>query len=261
MKVHPQAQPYSFPGKGVGCLLVHGFTGSPSEIRPLGEYLAARGIAVEAPLLAGHGTSVSDLSRTSWQDWVDSTRTGLESLRRQPVDEIYLIGLSMGGLLCLYLASMESGISGTAALNSPIWLRDPRVFFTPLLRIVNSFNPRWFAEVAKGPKGLRYKEAGERFAYDTVSPTAVAELLSFIRQVKKTLPDVTVPALVVQSCADETAVPCSAEYIYRSLGSPDKRLVWFSESSHILTLGKEAWQVFQAVEEFIAGRSDYYNKR
>src|SRR2546427_411191 len=52
---------FSLPGsRPLGCLLVHGFTGTPEEMRPLGEALAARGFPVYAVRLAGHGTDVAD---------------------------------------------------------------------------------------------------------------------------------------------------------------------------------------------------------
>src|SRR5436309_331310 len=56
---------FSLPGsRPLGCLLVHGFTGTPEEMRPLGEALAARGFPVHAVRLAGHGTDVAELART-----------------------------------------------------------------------------------------------------------------------------------------------------------------------------------------------------
>src|SRR5262249_53931839 len=63
------ARPFRFDGGGVGCLLLHGFTGTPSEMLPIGEALAKRGYAVSAPLLPGHGTRVEDLARTTWEQW------------------------------------------------------------------------------------------------------------------------------------------------------------------------------------------------
>src|SRR2546429_9501847 len=69
---------FSLPGsRPLGCLLVHGFTGTPEEMRPLGEALAARGFPVYAVLLAGHGTDVAELARTCWTDWFASVEAGV----------------------------------------------------------------------------------------------------------------------------------------------------------------------------------------
>src|SRR2546428_11933352 len=68
---------FSLPGsRPLGCLLVHGFTGTPEEMRPLGEALTARGFPVYAVRLAGHGTDVADLARTRWTDWFASVEAG-----------------------------------------------------------------------------------------------------------------------------------------------------------------------------------------
>ena len=261
MPVHPKAQPFSFPGQGSGCLLVHGFTGSPPELLPLGEYLAGCGCAVEAPLLAGHGTDIKDLSRTSWRDWLDSAKSGLKRLKSQPLERVFLIGLSMGGLLCLYLAQQEccrkQPAAGVVTLNSPIWLRDQRTRLAFWLRLANRLNRAWFSEVNKHLRPVPREQANAlRFAYDTVSPAAVSQLLGLILQVKKVLDRVKCPALVIQSREDETVSPRSAEFIYRRLGSREKRLCWLEKSSHLLTLGPEAMQVFEAVEGFIRRQSE-----
>ncbi len=60
---------FTLQGGPVGCLLLHGYTGSPPEMRLVGEYLNQRGITVSAPLLSGHGTEPEDLNRYKWTDW------------------------------------------------------------------------------------------------------------------------------------------------------------------------------------------------
>ncbi len=65
----PTAEPFVFPGGPVGCLLVHGFTGTPKEMRWLGEYLAGQGHTVLGVRLAGHATQPEDMIRARWWDW------------------------------------------------------------------------------------------------------------------------------------------------------------------------------------------------
>jgi len=38
----PSAEPFLHVGDRVGCLIVHGFTGTPYEMRPLGDYLSKK---------------------------------------------------------------------------------------------------------------------------------------------------------------------------------------------------------------------------
>ena len=52
-------------------VLVHGFTGSPAELRLLAHALHAEGYGVEVPLLAGHGTWLDDLMEIEPRHWLE----------------------------------------------------------------------------------------------------------------------------------------------------------------------------------------------
>lgn len=74
-------EPCFFAGGPTSCLLVHGFSGSPPEIRPMGEYLTAQGLTVLGVRLAGHGTFPEDMAKTTWHDWVASAEEDLRELQ------------------------------------------------------------------------------------------------------------------------------------------------------------------------------------
>ena len=57
----PSPQAFALPGGAVTVVLIHGFTGSPSEMHLFAEALNAEGYGVEVPLLVGHGTTLKDL--------------------------------------------------------------------------------------------------------------------------------------------------------------------------------------------------------
>src|SRR5207247_10449234 len=96
---------FSLPGsRPLGCLLVHGFTGTPEEMRPLGEALAARGFPVHAVRLAGHGTDVADLARTRWTDWFASVEAGVARLRAS-TERLAVAGMAMGSPVAPHLAA------------------------------------------------------------------------------------------------------------------------------------------------------------
>jgi carboxylesterase len=103
----PTAEPFFFAGNRVGCLLIHGFSGTPKEMRWMGEYLGNLGYSVLGIRLAGHATQPEDMQRMHWQDWLASVEDGYWLLQGS-VDQVFLIGLSMGGILspvCLYPSS------------------------------------------------------------------------------------------------------------------------------------------------------------
>ena len=59
--------PAQWDGGPDGVLVLHGFTGSPHSVRPLAANFAEAGLAVEMPLLPGHGTTVHDMSTRTWR--------------------------------------------------------------------------------------------------------------------------------------------------------------------------------------------------
>ena len=94
------------PGGKKGVLLIHGFTGLPAELLLMGEFLNKQGFTVLGVRLAGHGTTVEDMSHMTWEDWMDSVRDGYALLSGY-CEDISVIGHSMGGLFALLLSTEE----------------------------------------------------------------------------------------------------------------------------------------------------------
>src|SRR4051794_28130513 len=109
----PDSSPFSLgPAQApVGVLCIHGFTGTPFEMRLLGEHLGRRGFAVEGVRLAGHGGTTADLKATRWPDWLFSVEEAFQQLRRR-AERIAVCGLSLGGLLALELARRQKSRVG-----------------------------------------------------------------------------------------------------------------------------------------------------
>src|ERR1700736_6535496 len=97
---------FFFPGEGVSVLLVHGLTGTPYEMRYLGERLAARGVRVRGVKLAGHAGMPEELGPVSYDNWYESVVNGLEDLR-QYSEPIVVFGLSMGAVLSARLQHQQ----------------------------------------------------------------------------------------------------------------------------------------------------------
>lgn len=236
-------EPFFYPAGETGLLLVHGFTGSPADLRPMGDYFRKRGISVHAPLLKGHGTRPEELAETTWIDWRESVLQAYDRLCREAgVRRVFAAGLSMGGLLVLDLARQRP-LDGVISMCAPIWLRDRRAFLAPFLRFFMPYLPRKEEKPPHIEKHL--------VPYDRMPLVSVGHLLRLIRHVRRRLSEITVPALVVQSEKDETIDPSSARYILNHLGSRDKELKSYANSSHIITLDREREQLFTDVENFI----------
>ena len=77
----------------LGAVLIHGFTSTPWEVRHLGLRLAEAGLTAHGPVLPGHGTSIDDLARTRWEDWVGAVDRAVDAVRTR-CDRVAVVGQS-----------------------------------------------------------------------------------------------------------------------------------------------------------------------
>lgn len=240
--------PFRFEGGPVGCLLVHGFSGSPPEMRPMGEYLAERGLTVMGVRLAGHGTSPEEMAQTTWRDWVASAEAGLQELRER-CSTVFAAGLSMGGLIVLHLAA-HYPLAGVIALAPPAYIADWRFRFLPVAR----YFIRWV--VPNIPSDLTDPCAEQRIsAYDRLPVRCVASLGELLRLVRRELPQVRVPVLLMQGEKDLHIPADSARILYDELGTAEKEIVWWPNSGHCLTVDSEREAVWARTYEFIVAHA------
>src|ERR1051325_4960468 len=134
-QIIPTAEPFLLPGDSSkpACLLIHGFTGTPKEMRWMGEFLNRQGYTCLAVRLTGHATDPEDMIRSRWTDWAASVEDGY-ALLRGLTDNIFLIGLSMGGDLAL-LTSTRLDVKGVIAMSTPARL--PEDYPTWLLQLIS----------------------------------------------------------------------------------------------------------------------------
>jgi carboxylesterase len=241
---------FLFPGSKTGCLLIHGFTGTPKEMRWMGEYLAEQGFSVVGVRLAGHATRPEDMIRTRSIDWIASVADGYQLLRGL-ADHVYLIGLSMGGILSLLMFT-QLDVKGVVGISTPYRLpKDWRLNFIGLLSLFKSYLPKvksphdsgWFDQEARK----------DHVSYSQNPVRSIGELNQLTAQMRATLPQVKVPVLLIHSKDDKNVLPENLELIYRGLVNiQDKTKLYITNSGHVITRDAERGQVFETVDEFIS---------
>ncbi|MCX7779789.1 MAG: alpha/beta fold hydrolase [Negativicutes bacterium] len=241
------AEPFFLPGGEHGVLAVHGFTGSPAEMRLLADYLHRLGYTVLGPRLCGHGTSAKEMAATAWTHWYSAVEDGYHYLRSF-CQEVSVVGLSMGGLLALKLAN-EYPVAKVVAIAAPIYIKDRRLPLLPLYRLFRSY-------VVKVRKRFDVDPIYS-IGYDETPLSSLASLLELIKHVARQLPGITAPALVIQSRAEHTVRPESAEFIYKRLGSGEKKIIWLEKSGHVVTLDLEREAVFEHIAAFLGGENKH----
>src|SRR5687768_12862436 len=135
-QVIPTAEPFFLLGDSAkpACLLIHGFTGTPKEMRWMGEYLNQQGYTCLGVRLAGHATRPEDMIRSRYTDWMASVEDGYHLLRGV-TDKVFLVGLSMGGILSL-LMSTRLEVKGVIAMSTPSRLpTDYPIWFLQLVSL------------------------------------------------------------------------------------------------------------------------------
>lgn len=255
MKVRKGAESFFFKKGEVGCLLIHGFTGSPWEMREMGEYLASKNITVLGPRLPGHGTSPEDMYNTNWQDWYGEVEKAYNDIKKNCSD-VFCCGLSMGGLLTLHLATHQE-LKGIISLAAPVYLREPKLLFLPILKsplgkIIQKFY-KYDKEIGKDIKDESMKS--QMICYDKTPVPCGISLVDFMNHTKNDLEKITAPALIIHSKYDHTVPPGNAKYIQKMISSKEKNLIILENSYHVITLDYDKEKVFNETYKFIKRHS------
>ena len=243
------AEPFFFLGdhSKPACLLIHGFTGTPKEMRWMGEYLNQQGYTCLGVRLSGHATNPEDMIRSRYTDWMTSVEEAYHLLRGTS-ENIFLVGLSMGGILSL-LMSTKLKVAGVVAMSTPYKLPDdPRLKYVESISKFITYMPKgsgdagWFdAEALKG-----------HISYPQNPIRSIAELNKLLEEMRAALPKVDVPVLLIHSKDDKYVDPENLEWNYAALKkASDKTKLYITGSGHVVTRDAMRQQVFESALEFI----------
>ncbi len=220
------------------CLLLHGFTGSPWDMRPLGEALAARGMYVRAIQLPGHGSTPEALLSVGHQDWVRAATQALLSLRGYR--RTFVAGLSMGALLSLLLAAGHpERVHGLALVAPAVRFKGPFMWLLKRLRRCGLLE--------------RVKPWVQKTGTDLSDPAMLAEapilpafpsarlqdMWTLQDAVMESLPRVRSPALVAVAEQDHVVDPEGGQVLARGLtASSLVRFLSLKDGFHIIPRDK-----------------------
>ncbi len=196
-------------------LIIHGFAGSTREIEYLENYLCKRGLNTHTFLLAGHGGTKKDLSSTSCINWIDSAVKVVEKLSLT-YKKINIIGFSMGGLICVHLASLPK-IGKIVFINTPIYFWNIKVILNGIVDDIRK----------KQTKNISYYKR----SVSGVSIKSCIDFLNILSKSKKILKNVQNISLILQCKNDESVHFKSAEYLKRGLGGKTE-LCYYNGGCH-----------------------------
>ncbi|HYA37990.1 MAG TPA: alpha/beta fold hydrolase [Candidatus Methylomirabilis sp.] len=252
-----------------GVLLVHGITGSPTEMKPLAKKLAARGFTVACPQLAGHCSTLKELKNTHWTDWYTTLEASLDFLSGD-CDTVFVSGLSMGALLALKLAANRPDrIEGVATLSATFFYDGwnvprmkqrfllPLVIHSPLRHFISYHEP---APYGIKDERLRHLIAAvyegnsanmtETYGYSEFPAVTIRETFRLIRSTKRDLARIVTPLLVIHSTEDDMASLENAKFLAARVSSRHVETSYLDDTYHVLTLDKRKDDVADQVAEF-----------
>ncbi|MGZ4626101.1 MAG: alpha/beta hydrolase [Kineosporiaceae bacterium] len=249
MTILPGAGAYWFEGNDVGCLLIHGFTGTPQNVRPLADYLARRGLAVSAPRMPGHGTTAADLDATGPDDWLAAAEEALAELRSR-CSTVFVAGISMGGTITLELARRHPDLPGIVVMAAPVLPLDA------LESVVNDPDRPTTIPAPWATVGVLTEDVGVGgIAYLEMPLGALERGMQLMAKVREGLADVTTPTLLVYGDADQIVDKANGPFVLDTIAASDKRLLPLADSSHEVTLDVDRERVMVEVYDFIRARS------
>ena len=245
-QIRKENLPLFLEGNHTGILLVHGFTGGPHEMLPLGKKLAVEKYTISIPLLPGHGTNAEDLVGCVWQDWFEHAKQALFALRKR-CSRIIVIGQSMGGTLALHLAA-HFQVEGVVSLATGMIIKEKKAVFLPIAAKFRKFRYK-----KNGPdvRDDTERERLKSLSYDKTSLKAALQLKKLFKHVRLDLPEIYCPVLIAHSVNDHVTDYRGSELVYEEISSENKKMLNLTESYHVLTVDVEKHIVYREILKFV----------
>ncbi|MBU0707157.1 alpha/beta fold hydrolase [Patescibacteria group bacterium] len=230
-----------------GVLLLHGFSGSPYDLKDLAEYFSDAGLSVLGYRLPGHATNVEELNRMKSQDWLNGVIKAYNYFAGL-VKNIYVVGFSFGGNLALHAIALGKIYPrGIATVSTPIFF--PKEYMHRwIIPIISPFKKSVNKYWVKPEERDYYKQRGK---YITIPLNASREMYKFVRKNRSSIGQVKCPIVIIQSTQDKVVKPTSAQFIYDKVGSSDKELIWTDDIKHNLSLSIKRNDIYKKIMNFI----------
>lgn len=231
----PEHEAFQLDGGEAAALVVHGFPGTPAEVRPLAEALHGAGWTVSAPLLPGFGAEFETLFDRTYTEWTGEVARELHRLQadHQP---LVLIGYSMGAAVALNVTATADPPPDALIMLAPFWrltlLEGWRRALWPLLRIIfresKPFKNLDFddPQVREGIDDflpnvdLDDPEIRESIRQQTVPARIFDELRDLGRSAYRHAPQAKVPTLILQGMQDELVAPQQTRRLLQQMPCP-----------------------------------------
>lgn len=248
--VLPGAEPLSHEGTtNAGVLVIHGFTGNPSSMRAIADGMVALDHHVEMPRLPGHGTTLEDMVDKRWSDWTEEVAAAHARLAEH-VDQIVVVGLSMGGSLTLWAGLHLDKIVGLVCVN-PATTPQVAEVVEMIQEMVDDGT-----EIAPAIGGDIADPEAKEISYDGAPLRALLSMTNDgLAPMAERYGELTVPLLLITSRQDHVVEPANSEHLASTYGGEVDH-VWLERSYHVATQDYDADDIVRRTGEFVARVTD-----
>lgn len=240
----PVFYPAAVPANSHAVLLLHGFTGSPLDLKKLTNFLKNQGCACYSPIYSGHGLGAEALITTGVDQWWHDALNAFEFLKSHGYQKISIIGHSMGGVFALRLAQQYQ-LSGVTTLCSPIQKRPVDNLKQRLINYAREYK--------------KFEQKSTEHIEQEVSEFANSDfsvlqgLSDFTETTGHHLEKVNCPVQILQGELDDLCYQDSAALIYQQVSSSSREIKTYPNSGHMLMQEADHHQVFRDIVAFLGG--------
>ncbi|MFZ3590135.1 alpha/beta hydrolase [Bacillus sp. DJP31] len=235
-------QPFFFEGGERAVLFLHGFTGNSADCRMLARSLEKNGYTCYGPQYRGHGVPPEELVKYGPEDWWQDVMDAYEFLKSKGYEKIAVAGLSLGGVFSLKLGYTVP-IKGIVSMCAPMYIKSEEIMYQGVLEYAREF---------KRQEGKEHAEIeAEMETFKQMPMVTLKALQNLISDVRNQVDLIYAPTFVVQARHDYMINTESANIIYNEVESVEKKIKWYEESGHVITLDKERNQLHADVYQFL----------
>ncbi len=234
----------------VGFLLIHGLAGSHNVLLPLAEFLEEKNLIVRNIDLPGHNTTPEDLKTRVWAEWTEYAQEQLEQLK-DTCDQVYLSGTSLGGIISLFLAARNEGISGIILFSTalkPFNLKSWVVYNFPFIR----YFIRWVPM-----KNFVLKYIGiptNWWIYEKIPMESLSEGVKLLKSLEIIVNKVVQPILIIHSHQDKLIPFKTTKQITSAINSEDVTIAGITEGGHVILKDKGCNHSLEIIDKWLEAR-------
>lgn len=225
----------------VGVLCIHGFSGGPYEVKPFTSYLRSHtDWIIEEPTLSGHGEELH-MSGFKAKHWLMDAELAFRSLAKK-VDEVIVVGFSMGGIIALYLAKRYK-VKKLVLLSAAAKYVSPKQLVKDFKMLTTE---AYHHNLTNNELYLRY-----RHKFNNVPLVSTVEFMKLVRMVEPYYRHIQTPVYIVQGKLDGIVPYHTAQFLFDELASTDKFLCFSDNGKHHICFEEDCSKWFPQVLMFL----------